>query len=74
MTTSGRSRTVKPGAAIEPPDRSALMQQHAAAKARRDAAPLGTDEFRAAAEEVARIEVAIAELEEPPAQVPTTSR
>jgi hypothetical protein len=51
-----------------------LMQQHAAARARRDAAPLGTDEFSAAAEEVARIEVAIAELEEPPAQVPTTSR
>jgi hypothetical protein len=47
-------------------DRSALMEKHAAAKARRDAAPLGSDEFRAAAEEVARIEIAIAALEEPP--------
>jgi hypothetical protein len=47
-------------------DRSALMEQHAVAKARRDAASLGSDEFRAAAEEVARIEVAIAALEEPP--------
>jgi hypothetical protein len=45
------------------------MAQHAAARARRDAAPLGSDEFRAAAEEVATIEVAIAALEEPP---PTT--
>jgi hypothetical protein len=42
------------------------MEQHAAAKKRREAARLGSDEFRAAAEEVARIEVAIAALEEPP--------
>jgi hypothetical protein len=47
-------------------DRSQLMQQHVAARARRDAAALGSDEFRDAAEEVARIEVAIAKLEEPP--------
>ena len=50
------------------PDRSALMQKHVAARARRDAAGLGSDEYRAAAEEVARIEVAIAKLEEPPAK------
>ena len=48
------------------PDRSALMERHAAARARRDAAPLESDEYRAAAEEVGRIEVAIAKLEEPP--------
>ena len=60
----------KPKSESETPDRSALMEQHAAAKARREAAPLGSDEFRAAAEEVGRIEVAIAALEEPP---PTTA-
>ena len=51
-------------------DRGALMEQHAAARARRDAAPLGSDEFKAAAEDVARIEIAIAELEEPPPALP----
>ena len=48
------------------PDRAPLMEKHAAAKARRDAAALGSAEFTAAAEEVARLEVAIAALEEPP--------
>jgi len=47
-------------------DRSSLMQQHVAARARRDASPLGSDEFRAAADELARIEIAIARMEEPP--------
>lgn len=42
------------------------MEQHAAARARREAADLGSEAFRAAAEEVARIEIAIALLEEPP--------
>jgi len=51
-------------------DRSALMQRHSAARARRDAALLGSEEFRAAAEEIARIEIAIAQLEEPPAGRP----
>jgi transcription elongation GreA/GreB family factor len=51
------------------PDRGALMEQHRAARARRDAAALGSDEYRAAAEEIARIEVAIARLEEPPASI-----
>ena len=41
------------------------MRQHIAARARRDEAALGSDEFRIAAEEVARIEVAIAAMEEP---------
>jgi len=31
---------------------------------------LGSEEFRAAAEEIARIEIAIAQLEEPPAGRP----
>lgn len=46
--------------------REKLMEEHVAARRRRDAADLGSPEFRAAAEDVARIEIAIAELEEPP--------
>jgi hypothetical protein len=45
--------------------RSSLMEKHVAARARRDAAALGSEDYRAAAEEVGRIEVAIARLEEP---------
>jgi hypothetical protein len=41
------------------------MERHAAARRQRDEAALGSTEFRAAAEEVARIEIAIAALEEP---------
>jgi hypothetical protein len=47
-----------------PNDRSELMNRHAEAKRRRDAAALGSDEFSAAAQEVARIEVEIAAREE----------
>jgi hypothetical protein len=43
------------------------MALHEAARRRRDAAPLGSDEFRAAAEEIARIEIQIARVEEPAA-------
>jgi len=50
--------------------RAQLMERHAQARARRDAAPLGSEEFRAAAEEVARIEIAIAAMEEPPPDRP----
>jgi len=46
------------------------MEAHRAARERRDAAPLGSDAFRDAAEEVARIEVGISELEEPPISAP----
>ena len=46
--------------------RGDLMERHAEARRRRDAAALGSDEYRAAAEEIARIEIAIAQLEEPP--------
>ena len=42
------------------------MEQHAAARERRNVAPLGSPEYRAAAEEIARIEIAIAQLEESP--------
>ena len=42
------------------------MEMHAAARRRREAAALGSDEFRAAAEELARIEIHIASIEEPP--------
>jgi hypothetical protein len=50
------------------PARTELMRQHVEARRRRDAAPLGSDEFRAACEDVARIEVEIARAEEPPVE------
>jgi hypothetical protein len=46
------------------------MAEHAEAKRRREAAPLGSDAYRVASEDVARIEVAIAALEEPPPTIP----
>lgn len=46
------------------------MEKHVSARARRDAAALGSTEYQEAAEEVGRIEVAIAKLEEPPAAPP----
>jgi hypothetical protein len=45
--------------------REELLAQHRAAKARREAAALGSDDYRVAAEEIARIEVQINRLEEP---------
>src|SRR5918992_4713722 len=53
-----------------PDTREGLMLLHAAARGRRDTSALGSEEFRAAAEEVARIEGAIAAIEEPPATPP----
>ena len=50
--------------------RAELMAQHAEARRRRDTAELDSPEYRAACEEVGRIEVAIAAAEEPPAKVP----
>jgi hypothetical protein len=41
------------------------MRQHVEARVRREAAALGSDAYRKASEEVARIEIAIATLEEP---------
>jgi hypothetical protein len=42
------------------------MRQHRDARARREAAPLDSAAYRKASEDVARIEIAIAALEEPP--------
>jgi hypothetical protein len=42
------------------------MRQHVEARARREAAALGSDAYRQASEDVASIEVAIAAMEEPP--------
>jgi hypothetical protein len=50
--------------------RDELMERHAEACRRRDSAELGSEAFRDAAEEVARIEIAIAQLEEPPPEKP----
>jgi len=44
------------------------MEQHAAAQQRRNVAQLGSPDYRAAAEDLARIEISIAQLEEPPPQ------
>ncbi len=52
--------------------RPELMAQHAEARHRRDAADLDSPEYRAACEEIARIEVAIALAEEPPAASPAS--
>jgi transcription elongation GreA/GreB family factor len=41
------------------------MELHVAARRRRDASVLESDDYHAAAEEVARIEVEIARIEEP---------
>lgn len=56
-----------------PEQREALMRRHVEARARRDAAPLGSDAFREAAEEIARIEVAIAAAEEPRSELARTA-
>ncbi len=48
-----------------PKTRPELLELHMAARRRRAAAPLGSDEYRAAAEELATIEVRIAEIEQP---------
>jgi hypothetical protein len=53
-----------PGSPV-PAHRTELLAQHADAKRRREAAALGSDEFRAASEDVARVEIAIAASEEP---------
>lgn len=57
---------------IQTLERAELMAQHVAARLRRDAAELDSAEYRAACEDVARIEVAIAAAEEPPATSPAS--
>jgi hypothetical protein len=46
-----------------PGSRSELMDLHRAARARRNAAPLGSEAFRSAVVELARIEVRIAAID-----------
>lgn len=48
---------------ITPKTREQLLEEHAAARRRRNAAALGSDAFREAVAEVERIEVEIARLE-----------
>ena len=45
------------------PEREELLREHAEQRRRRDAAPLGSEEFRAAAIRIGEIEVEIARLE-----------
>lgn len=47
-------------------DRGELMSRHVEARRRRDEAPLDSPAYRAASEDVADIEIAIAAAEEPP--------
>jgi hypothetical protein len=46
-----------------PKSREQLLEEHAAARRRRNAAPLGSDEHREAVEAVGRIEIEIARVE-----------
>ena len=46
-----------------PATRPELLALHAEARRRRNAAPLGSDAFRAAVEEIARIEIRVADVE-----------
>jgi len=48
-----------------PSTRSELIELHMAARRRRSAAPLGSEAYREACEELAAIEVRIAEIEQP---------
>jgi hypothetical protein len=51
-----------------PSTREALMTLHAAARRRRAEAPLGSEAYRVACEEIATIEVRISEVERRPAR------
>ena len=46
-----------------PQTRTELLALHAEARKRRDAAPLGGNDFRAACEEISAIEVQVARIE-----------
>ena len=48
-----------------PATRAELLALHADARRRRAAAPLGSEAFRAAVDEIARIEVRVASIEQP---------
>jgi hypothetical protein len=51
-----------------PGTRAELLERHTAARRRRNEAALGSDEFQAAVDELGRIEIRIADIE----QAPTT--
>ena len=53
-----------------PRTRAELLERHTAARRRRNAAALGSDEHRAAVDELGRIEIRIADIE----QAPTTPK
>jgi hypothetical protein len=65
VTTEPTEGTVKSDPAERYRLRDELLVHHREARARREAAALGSDEFRVAAEDIARIEVQINRLEEP---------
>ncbi len=67
MTTD---RTSAQDSADRARQRDDLLAQHRAARARRDAAALDSDDFRAGAEEIAGIEIQINRLEEPDPEPP----
>lgn len=52
-----------PAQATEQPTREQLLEQHAQARRRRNAAPLGSEAWADASAEVGRIEVEIARIE-----------
>lgn len=55
----------------QPPTRASLMALHAKAVGRRSSLPLGSEEYRRAADEIASIEVAIAAATEAAAGTPS---
>ncbi len=55
-----------------PETREALMTLHAAARRRRAEAPLGSEAYRVACEEIATIEVRISEVERRPGPPPAS--
>jgi len=59
-TAHGRPATVDTSL---PATRAELMELHRAARARRNGAPLGSEPFRSAVDEIARIEVRIAAID-----------
>lgn len=57
------SRADEPAPSSGRPTREQLLAAHAEARRRRNAAPLGSEAWLAAVTEIARIEIAIAELD-----------
>jgi len=65
VTTEQTKSTSGADQADRAQQRADLLEQHRAARMRRDAAKLDSPDFRKAAEDIARIEVQINRLEEP---------